>query len=73
MEKKQKNIVVIGGGAAGYFGALRIADQFPDAKVTIIEKGKKILQKVRVSGGGRCNVTHSCFDPLQLSKNYPRG
>ncbi|GAB3337673.1 NAD(P)/FAD-dependent oxidoreductase [Larkinella ripae] len=66
-------IIVIGGGAAGFFGAITAAEQFPDAAVTILEKSKSVLSKVRISGGGRCNVTHSCFDNRQLVKNYPRG
>lgn len=68
-----KSIVVIGGGAAGYFAAINAAQNFPEAKVVILEKTGKTLQKVKVSGGGRCNVTHQCFDVAQLSKNYPRG
>lgn len=68
-----KSIVIIGGGAAGYFAAINAAQNFPEAKVIILEKTSKTLQKVKVSGGGRCNVTHQCFDITQLSKNYPRG
>jgi predicted Rossmann fold flavoprotein len=68
-----KIIVVIGGGAAGYFAAINVALNFPLAKVIILEKTGKTLQKVKVSGGGRCNVTNHCFDNAQLSKNYPRG
>jgi len=68
-----KNIVVIGGGAAGYFAAINAANHYPNAKVIILEKTGKTLQKVKVSGGGRCNVTHHCFDIPQLSENYPRG
>jgi predicted Rossmann fold flavoprotein len=65
-------IVVIGGGAAGFFGAIHAA-QFPHTSVTLIEAGRQPLAKVRVSGGGRCNVTHHCFEPSQLVQNYPRG
>ena len=65
-------IVVIGGGAAGFFGAIHAA-QFPHTRVTLIEAGRQPLAKVRVSGGGRCNVTHHCFEPSQLVQNYPRG
>jgi predicted Rossmann fold flavoprotein len=65
-------IVVIGGGAAGFFGAIHAA-QFPHTNVTLIEAGRQPLAKVRVSGGGRCNVTHHCFEPSQLVQNYPRG
>ena len=67
------NIVVIGGGAAGFFGAITAAETFPDATVTILEKTRTVLNKVRISGGGRCNVTHACFDNRQLVKHYPRG
>jgi len=67
------NIVVIGGGAAGFFGAITAAETFPDATVTILEKNRTVLNKVRISGGGRCNVTHACFDNRQLVKRYPRG
>ena len=64
-------VAVIGGGAAGFFGAIAAAEQGHD--VTIFEAGSKVLSKVRISGGGRCNVTHSCFDPKELVKCYPRG
>lgn len=67
------NIVVIGGGAAGFFGAITAAETCPDATVTILEKTRTVLNKVRISGGGRCNVTHACFDNRQLVKHYPRG
>jgi predicted Rossmann fold flavoprotein len=67
------NIVVIGGGAAGYFGAIACAQANPKAQVTILEKSNKLLSKVRVSGGGRCNVTHHCFIPTVFSQHYPRG
>ncbi len=66
-------IAIIGGGAAGFFSAITAAEADPSAKVTIYEKGKDFLTKVRISGGGRCNVTHSCFDAGALAKNYPRG
>ena len=68
-----KTIVIIGGGAAGYFAAINVAYNYPECKVIIVEKTGKTLQKVKVSGGGRCNVTNHCFDLSQLSKNYPRG
>ncbi|MFL5763786.1 MAG: NAD(P)/FAD-dependent oxidoreductase [Bacteroidia bacterium] len=67
------NVIVIGGGAAGFFSAVNIAEMYPECKVTLLEKSGKLLSKVRVSGGGRCNVTHACFDNRQLVKNYPRG
>ena len=67
MGKNQK-VIVIGGGAAGFFSALSVKSHFPNADVMIIEKSAKVLSKVKVSGGGRCNVTHACFDNVQLSK-----
>jgi predicted Rossmann fold flavoprotein len=69
----QKTAIVIGGGAAGIFGAIQIATLYPDAKVIVLEKTRQLLSKVKISGGGRCNVTHACFDPKELIKNYPRG
>lgn len=66
-------VAVVGGGAAGFFAAIHLAEICPDAEVHIFEKGQQILGKVRVSGGGRCNVTHACFDVRQLVKYYPRG
>ena len=68
-----KRIAVIGGGAAGYFAAIAAAENAPDAQVTLLEKSKQVLTKVSISGGGRCNVTHSCFDPRELVRFYPRG
>lgn len=68
-----KSLVVIGGGAAGFFAAVNAAALNPDLKVTILEKSQHLLAKVKVSGGGRCNVTHACFEPKELIKNYPRG
>jgi hypothetical protein len=68
-----KTILVIGGGAAGYFAAINVAKNFPLSTVIIVEKTAKTLQKVKVSGGGRCNVTNHCFDLNLLAKNYPRG
>ncbi len=68
-----KTVVVIGGGAAGYFSAINIAEMAKDVEVVILEKTTKTLSKVKVSGGGRCNVTHACFVPKELSKFYPRG
>lgn len=66
-------IAVIGGGAAGFFAALTAKEANPDSQVIILERTAKYLSKVRISGGGRCNVTHACFDPRQLTQNYPRG
>lgn len=67
------HFIVIGGGAAGFFAALAAKESNPDARVLLVEKSSTLLGKVRISGGGRCNVTHACFAPLQLVKNYPRG
>ncbi len=64
---------MVGGGAAGFFGAITAAEHNPDAKVILLEKNRTVLNKVRISGGGRCNVTHACFDNKQLAKFYPRG
>ncbi len=69
----QKQLIVIGGGAAGFFCAVNAARQNAELKVTLIEKSSKLLSKVKVSGGGRCNVTHACFDIPELMKRYPRG
>lgn len=66
-------IAIVGGGAAGYFAAITAAEANPSARVTIYEQGRRTLQKVKISGGGRCNVTHSCFDPAKLATHYPRG
>lgn len=66
-------VIVIGGGAAGFFGAIAAAEAAPDAQVTLLEATAKPLSKVRISGGGRCNVTHHCFEPALLVQHYPRG
>jgi predicted flavoprotein YhiN len=65
--------VVVGAGAAGYFGAIACAAANPDLAIHILEAGREPLTKVRISGGGRCNVTHACFDPALLVTHYPRG
>ena len=70
---KLKTIIVIGGGAAGYMAAITCAEQNDDCRVIIVERGKQTLEKVRISGGGRCNVTHACYEPRELVKSYPRG
>ena len=66
-------VAIIGGGAAGFFAAISAKEHHKDAQVTIYEKSTKLLSKVRVSGGGRCNVTHACFEIHELLKFYPRG
>jgi predicted Rossmann fold flavoprotein len=67
------DIIIIGGGAAGFFTAINLVEKNPKLKVAILERGKSVLEKVRISGGGRCNVTHACFVPNELVKFYPRG
>jgi len=70
---EQFDVLVIGGGAAGYFGAVTAARLLKTGRVLIVERGAEALSKVRISGGGRCNVTHACFEPRPLSSKYPRG
>jgi predicted Rossmann fold flavoprotein len=67
------DLIVVGGGAAGFFGAVQAAEMRSGLKILIIEKSTKLLAKVKISGGGRCNVTHDCSDPKVLSQHYPRG
>lgn len=69
----KKDVIIVGGGAAGFFAAINIAELNPKLKVAILERGKEGLQKVKISGGGRCNVTHAEFIPQDLVLNYPRG
>jgi len=71
MEKKK--VIVVGGGAAGFFCAIQVAELHPDWEIVLLEKTNKLLSKVKVSGGGRCNVTHACPDVELLLKKYPRG
>jgi predicted Rossmann fold flavoprotein len=66
-------VIVAGGGAAGCFAAITCAEAAPDAEVTVLEKGSHFLSKVRISGGGRCNVTHACFDAREMATRFPRG
>lgn len=66
-------IVIVGGGAAGFFAAITCAQHQKQRQVILLEKGHQVLGKVKISGGGRCNVTHACFDVAELVKNYPRG
>jgi predicted flavoprotein YhiN len=68
-----ERIVIVGGGAAGFFAALTCAETRPDAEIFILEKTSHFLSKVKISGGGRCNVTHACFDARELTTRYPRG
>ena len=69
----KKRLLVIGGGAAGFFCAVNAARKYPELEVMIVEKTDKVLSKVRISGGGRCNVTHACFSMAEMLKHYPRG
>ena len=73
MNDRSSQIIIIGGGAAGFFAAITCAETHPDTRVILLEAGKYPLSKVKISGGGRCNVTHACFDPLLLVQYYPRG
>jgi len=66
-------VLIIGGGAAGFFAACELSEKHGNVKITILEKDKEVLKKVRISGGGRCNVTHACFEPKDLVTFYPRG
>ena len=67
------DVIIIGGGAAGFFTAINLAENNPKLKIIILERGSEVLTKVKVSGGGRCNVTHAEFIPKELTQNYPRG
>lgn len=67
------DIVIIGGGAAGFFAAITAAESNPAAQVIVLERSASVLQKVQLSGGGRCNITHACFDARALVQHYPRG
>src|SRR6185503_5798658 len=68
-----QRVIVVGGGAAGFFAAITCAEAAPDAEVMVLERGPQFLSKVRISGGGRCNVTHACFDARELAARFPRG
>lgn len=70
---QQRHIAIVGGGAAGFFAAITAAEASPGSAVTIYEATAHLLAKVKVSGGGRCNVTHACFEPRELARHYPRG
>ena len=67
------DLLIIGGGAAGFFTAINTAEKHPNFNIAILEKSKEVLHKVRISGGGRCNLTNATFTPQELVKNYPRG
>lgn len=71
--KSHYDIILVGGGAAGFFTAINCTEKNPKLSIAILERGKSVLEKVRISGGGRCNVTHACFVPNDLVKFYPRG
>lgn len=66
-------ILIVGGGASGFFSAIQNKYRHPNAQVILLEQGQRVLSKVKISGGGRCNVTHACFDPAELCTHYPRG
>lgn len=68
-----QDLIIIGGGAAGFFGALAYAEKHSGTRVVILEKTRQPLAKVRISGGGRCNTTHHCFEPAEMMGRYPRG
>ena len=68
-----ERVVIVGGGAAGMFAGITCAELAPHKEVIVLEKGPQLLAKVRISGGGRCNVTHACFDPRDFCTRYPRG
>lgn len=70
---KHYDVLIVGGGAAGFFTAINAAEMNPNLKIAILERGKSVLTKVKISGGGRCNVTHAEFEPKPLSLHYPRG
>lgn len=70
---QKADVIIVGGGASGFFTAINIAEQNPGLQIAILERGKEVLGKVKVSGGGRCNVTHACYIPGVLTKFYPRG
>ncbi len=73
MSHPEYDFVAVGGGAAGFFGAIAFAEKAPGSRVCILEKTSTVLGKVKISGGGRCNVTHACFDAKRLTTHYPRG
>ena len=68
-----RRTIIVGGGAAGFFSAIALAEAYPGEEIVLLERSTSVLQKVRISGGGRCNVTHACWEPRELVKYYPRG
>jgi predicted flavoprotein YhiN len=68
-----RRVIIVGGGAAGFFAAITCAEAAPGTEVILLEKGPQFLSKVRISGGGRCNVTHACFDAREFAARFPRG
>lgn len=72
-QMNKPRIIVVGGGAAGFFAAITAAEASPNAQITLLERGPQLLSKVRISGGGRCNVTHSLFESREFARRYPRG
>ncbi len=71
--KSKKRLIIVGGGAAGIFAAIEVAKNQPQLEIIVLEQGNEVLEKVKISGGGRCNVTNACFEPKELIKYYPRG
>jgi predicted Rossmann fold flavoprotein len=71
--KVKQKLIIIGGGAAGFFAAANLSEHLDKVDVTILEATKELMKKIKISGGGRCNVTHACFEPDILASNYPRG
>ena len=69
----ETDVIIVGGGAAGFFTAINLAENNPSLRIVILERSSEVLTKVRISGGGRCNVTHAEFIPKKLTQNYPRG